>query len=88
MWITRLLHEGLDEVRLASIHKLLTWLVTNAMGSVFLDAAEGVCNRCRVSCYARVDRRWSANGGAAEASPEFAMVLARCIDEVGTLDNA
>jgi hypothetical protein len=28
-----------------------------------------------------VDRRWSANGGAAEASPEFAMVLAQCTDK-------
>lgn len=72
MWITRLSHEGLDEVRLVSIHKLLTWRVTNAMGNVFGMQLRGGVHRCRVSSYGMVDRRWSANGGAAEASPEFA----------------
>jgi hypothetical protein len=43
MWITRLPHEGLGEVRLGQYPQLSTWLAPDAMGSVFWDAAEGVC---------------------------------------------
>ena len=40
--------------------------------------------------YTMSDRRWSLTGGAPEASLEFAMELARCIDEIqqaGTITN-
>jgi hypothetical protein len=44
MWITRLPHEGLDEVRPVKYPQLSTWLATDAMGSVLgMQLREGVC---------------------------------------------
>jgi hypothetical protein len=43
MWITKLSHEGLDEVRLVKYPQLPTWLATDAMGSVFEMQLRGLC---------------------------------------------
>lgn len=80
MWITRLPHE----VRLVSI---INMACNERYGSVLGCSREGGgCAPLSGKCsYTMTDRRWSSNGGAAEVSPEFAMDVARCIDEVGAL---